>query len=170
MGTVDIESAVLSEVNGLDQTDTIDHIKNVVCEKVSGLDPTVSIKKTRFFNHSFAPDMVLHWDDSSRQERYVYLRTTKNKEILRDDVVSLSEYRPLLVTVSGNTTGKETESVIQNDERADLENTAIHSDTLVSSLNTVGSIERLSKKEPVNGIYSKLLVRGGEEGISTLLE
>lgn len=52
--------------------DTIDGVKSIVAKHLDGMDSSATIKKTSFFNHTFAPDITLTWPNAA--ERGVFLR------------------------------------------------------------------------------------------------
>jgi hypothetical protein len=150
---IDLESVILRDVDKLSGEATIENLKQTVCREISKMDPTAEIKMTRFFNHSYGPDMVLDWSGAKKEERYLYLRTTNNSESLRDDVNSLSDFKPLMITVSPKS----------DPEPADtsLSDTAVSHDTFIGGLNAVHHFNNNVDANPVDGLFSKLLVKGG---------
>ena len=55
-------------------TDTIDGVKSIVTKHLEGLHSGATVRKTVFFNHTFAPDLTLSWEDADAAERQVFLR------------------------------------------------------------------------------------------------
>lgn len=68
-------------------TESVFRVKTAVARELAALDSTASIKSTEFFNHTFAPDFVMKWED--RTERNVFLRSTYDLEYLAEDVAEL---------------------------------------------------------------------------------
>ncbi|TDK23956.1 hypothetical protein E2F48_14270 [Arthrobacter crusticola] len=67
--------------------DSINAIKNAVIKELETLDRSVSIRDTSYFNHTYAPDLILNWDATT--ERPVYLRFTDNLPELREGISRL---------------------------------------------------------------------------------
>ncbi|SKB43645.1 hypothetical protein SAMN05660473_00673 [Arthrobacter sp. 49Tsu3.1M3] len=67
--------------------DSINAIKNAVIKELETLDRSVSIRDTSYFNHTYAPDLILNWDATT--ERPVYLRFTDNLLELREGISRL---------------------------------------------------------------------------------
>lgn len=150
---IDFENVILRDVNELSDEEAITKLKQTVCREISTMDPTANIKTTRFFNHSYGPDMVLDWSGAKKEERYLYLRTTDNSEILRDDVNSLSDFKPLMITINQNS-----DSELENKS---LSETAVRRNTFIGGLNAVHHFNNKAGEEPIDGLLSKLLVKGG---------
>ncbi len=67
-------------------SDTIDGVKGVLVHHLSRLHSGAEIKKTGFFNHTFAPDFTLTWANSSEPERRVYVRFPDNLPAITSNV------------------------------------------------------------------------------------
>lgn len=67
--------------------DSINAIKNAVIKELETLDRSVNIRDTSYFNHTYAPDLILNWDAAT--ERPVYLRFTDNLLELREGISRL---------------------------------------------------------------------------------
>lgn len=81
------------------QEDLIAGVKHAVTGELKMLDPAVKVRWTDYFNHSFAPDMVLSWADSGREERGVYLRYSLQAAAAGHDVTSLADLSPILIAL-----------------------------------------------------------------------
>jgi hypothetical protein len=77
--------------------DTIAKIKHLAIRRLEALDSNVLIQVTDYFNHTFAPDLVLRWPRSQENERYVYLRGTNHIEYLVDDVERIGNQQPIVL-------------------------------------------------------------------------
>ncbi|MFF8700958.1 hypothetical protein ACF067_18055 [Streptomyces albidoflavus] len=76
-------------------------VKELVGRHLGRMNPAVEVVTTGFFNHSYAPDLVLRWPDSSgTPDRHIYLRTTSDPGELREDMARLSsKNRPVLLSL-----------------------------------------------------------------------
>ncbi|MFF4950265.1 hypothetical protein [Streptomyces chattanoogensis] len=76
-------------------------VKELVSQHLRRMNPRVEVVTTGFFNHSYAPDIVLRWPHATRTpDRYVYLRTTGHPDELREDMARLDpKNRPLLLSL-----------------------------------------------------------------------
>ncbi|MFB7893699.1 hypothetical protein ACFC1I_15985 [Microbacterium sp. NPDC056044] len=69
-------------------------VKDAVAKELTALDSTARVKRTDYFNHTFAPDFILTWPDST--SRRVYLRMAYDLEALVDDVALIDSTDPLI--------------------------------------------------------------------------
>jgi hypothetical protein len=68
-------AAAVAGAEDLRPSDAIEAIKDAVIREIQALDPEAEPRKTIFFNHSFAPDLVLTWKATGPDVvREVYLR------------------------------------------------------------------------------------------------
>jgi hypothetical protein len=74
--------------------DSISRVKTAVARELEALDPTARVISTDFFNHTFAPDFILRWPDTS--ERRVFLRLTYDTVALAEDVELIDAKNPLI--------------------------------------------------------------------------
>lgn len=73
-------------------------VKEVVASEFHALDPRVEIKFTEYFNHTFAPDLVLTWPTvDGAHERYVYLKYNTEVQFLLEDLRMVEDKRPILL-------------------------------------------------------------------------
>lgn len=69
-------------------------VKDAVAKELEALDSTTSVRRTEYFNHTFAPDLILTWPDS--QTRHVFLRMAYDPQALVDDVALIDSADPLI--------------------------------------------------------------------------
>ncbi|MFT4109496.1 hypothetical protein [Propionicimonas sp.] len=67
--------------------------KETVAEALERFDPTASVQVTTYFNHTFAPDIILRW---GKAERPVFLRFTDNLPALAHDIDLLDRLDPIV--------------------------------------------------------------------------
>lgn len=61
-------SAALRHALDFDTPDRrIDSLKTSVSNFLRSGDPSARVRKTEYFNHTFAPDLVLTWPDENRR-------------------------------------------------------------------------------------------------------
>jgi hypothetical protein len=91
-------SDIHAALDQLRPADVTGAVHELVANALSRLDPTVEIKRTDYFNHSFVPDLVLRWGTAEqRQERYVHLRFSVIAEPFAEDLKLLGEASPVFV-------------------------------------------------------------------------
>lgn len=136
-------------------------IKKAVVSEVRAADPSVSIRTTDYFNHSFAPDMVLSWPGEQR-ERLLYVRPSAVPDWLLDDLQTVARHQPMMFTLQNlrdrqQSVRSTTESVVQ-----ELDEAANRSDTWITDPSGIAAISTLRSQNPVISLLSQALVRGGK--------
>jgi hypothetical protein len=71
-------------------------VKTAVTQGLTAVDKSVRIEWTNYFNHDFAPDMVMSWSDSSTDPRDVFLRLSTDAADIRDDLQYLGSEHPMI--------------------------------------------------------------------------
>jgi hypothetical protein len=79
-------------------SDVIFSVKQAIINQVREVDDRVDIKSTEFFNHSFAPDLVLSWNRGSF-ERYLFVRQDVASEYFIDDIQQIARSRPIIFSL-----------------------------------------------------------------------
>lgn len=72
-----------------DMRRSADAVKRVAIAAFEEVDPAVEVQATDYFNHSFAPDLILKWPRKNTVERPVYLRLYPEGDYLSDDLALL---------------------------------------------------------------------------------
>lgn len=75
-------------------SESILRVKDAVAKELAALDSTAHVKRTDYFNHTFAPDFVMTWPDAT--SRRVYLRMAYDLDALVDDVALIDSTDPLI--------------------------------------------------------------------------
>lgn len=145
-----LEQHVLDALLDRDPRQSEHRVKATVADALSTFDPSATLKVTSYFNHSYAPDMVLSW---GKVERFVFLRFTDNVPDLGHDIEMLDKLDPLVFGLST----PEIEAVEENrlDERSRA------ADVL---LTTPTAIEELTSREvpaPTDRMLRNSLAHGG---------
>ncbi|SOD62224.1 hypothetical protein SAMN06297387_10539 [Streptomyces zhaozhouensis] len=96
-----VERSIAAAMDEPDDRRMFARVKSIVAHHLRGMDPSVNVTTTEFFNHTHVPDMVLRWPDRPQAaHRFVYLRTTSNQEELEDDSRKLPhDKRPVLLAL-----------------------------------------------------------------------
>lgn len=83
-------------------TDVIEATKAAVIRELKSLDPSAGIKSTEYFNHSFAPDLIMTWKTSGRknEERPIFLRGSIETAIIGKDLTALSHEDPVILSLN----------------------------------------------------------------------
>lgn len=144
-------SVAISNLTGDDPARNVESIKNAVITALQSSDETLRIRSTEYFNHTFAPDLVLRWD-GVKEERQVFLRTNTNTQYLREDVEVISERMPILMPLSplGNQIYAE-----------ELERESANARTLVTDPDSLHTFSTGRQKRPVLGLLSQAVLQGG---------
>lgn len=116
-----------------------------------GADGTAEVHSTEYFNHTFAPDLVLRW--GKKKERYVYLRTTTNPAYLIEDASRVDAASSIVMPLA-EVSGKAYDGY--EDKR-----------TLISGLPSFRFLAEAGAQRPVVGLASRLLLQGGHGLLST---
>lgn len=138
----------------------IEVIKKAVAAEVRAADPAVTVRTTEYFNHSFAPDLVLSWAREDR-DRLVFVRPTGSADWLLDDLPMVSDrYDPMLFALEDITTtapaGAESEA-----QRTQLAEAAIEARTWITDPSGMAAISTVRVNNPVLDLLGQALVRGG---------
>lgn len=142
-----------------DPGDRIASIKRAVVAEVRAADPAVDVKTTNYFNHTFAPDMVLSWPREAA-ERLVFIRPQASLRWLRDDLEVVSPHGAVLFTLE-DISGRHGAAAAEAGARSELDAAASQSATWVTDPSGIGAISSARTESPELGLLSQALVRGG---------
>jgi hypothetical protein len=147
-----ISSGDLTE---LTPRDTITRIKAAAIRQFETLDTRVRIHSTDYFNHSFAPDLVLTWPRINDTERFVYMRSSSQDEALANDVIRLGDQRPIVLGLVPIRRPADDKNLVS------LNRLAQEKDTLVTDATAMASIAEAKNDRPITGLFSTALAQGG---------
>ena len=98
MTSANMRAAIEVALGHADPQDVIDGVKGAVVKELEGLDSTADIRTTDYFNHSFAPDIVLTWRENGRDTvRNVFLRYSLASAAAGRDIPALAGFGPVLL-------------------------------------------------------------------------
>ncbi|MFF5663693.1 hypothetical protein ACFY7F_12830 [Streptomyces griseofuscus] len=144
-------TVVISDLVEDDPARNVESIKNAVISNIRASDAAVEIESTDYFNHTYAPDLVLRWD-KGKEERQVYLRTSGNPQYLREDVAVVSERKPILMPLA---------PLRDPDQVVELEIESARSSTLVADPASLYAFSAERHERPVLGLLSRAVLQGG---------
>jgi hypothetical protein len=137
---------------GTDARENVRQIKRAVMDELHDTDPRVSIKNTDYFNHTYAPDLVLRWPTDNK-ERYLYIRTDPDPNRLSEDVACLGNEHPVLFSLQAVGQG--------TNEAAALNRATAAKDVLVTDPNGLEVLVDNRRQHPVVQLASAALLQGG---------
>src|SRR5690242_1488427 len=87
-------------------------VKRAVARSLTAVDPGLTVETTDYFNHSFAPDMVLKWErPAARDERFVFLRFNDDPEWITEELPRLAKRHPLVYGLTETVESDHTETL-----------------------------------------------------------
>ncbi len=149
MTVSDFSSALDAAFEAPDPRDAVNRIKVLVAGELEEADSRVTVKKTEFFNHGFAPDLVLTWPNAD--ERFVYLKSDTHPDVLRYDVKSIRKHSPIVFAL--DQLYPEYVSVDSAETQED--------DTLVADSRGIEVLIDRRRSDPVVGLASSAVLQGG---------
>ncbi len=125
--------------------------KSMTIAALKGIDPSTEIRVTEYFNHTFAPDLVMTWPgDVSKRERLVFLRTTSRAEYLAEDLEIIGHREALMLTLSD-----------MPEERDKIDNAARTHSSMITDPSGIDALWNQKKAAKVSGLMSSATIRGG---------
>jgi hypothetical protein len=132
--------------------DTVQGVKDAVTRSIRAVDAGVSVEWTDYFNHSFAPDLVLSWPrESKRPERYVFLRFNDDPRWITEELPRLERRHPVIYGLKRTPHVDSTEVLAQRSEE---------SETLVTDPEGVDRLAA-SRVTGLESFVGRSLIRGG---------
>jgi NarL family two-component system response regulator LiaR len=139
-----------------DPADTATQVHDLVARTFETLDPTLEVKRTDYFTHSFVPDLVLRWDASEApQERHVHLRFSVSSVSFAEDMKILGSDGSIFV---GMTALGEPEPTVPSLDSAAR-------GTLVMQVDALAEFAARCQKQPRVRSGLRPLIRLGHGGI-----
>lgn len=168
VGPVATSSAIIEALQTADTTLSIGKVKAAVATSIQSIDGRVSIEITDYFNHSFAPDIVLKWPHlPASPERFVFLRFNSELAWIEDELRHLSHRSPVIYglspttdDLSGVSLDADAPATAEQHVVAELRSAAVESDTLVTD---PAGIDRLGAEPTagLGGLVGRAVLRAG---------
>lgn len=160
----DIRAALSDAMNAARGEDVMVGVKNIVVTEIENVDPDIDIRTTDYFNHSFAPDIVLSWKEAGKSiSRDVFLRYSFRSAQLGRDVPALADLGPIVLALQDNV-----DKQILRDMRQDVEGAPRLLLTNVPALDDIvdeSDTGRISSNYrpalPLIGLFRSNIMRGG---------
>lgn len=150
MTTSHFSNALTAAFEAPDPRDAVSRIKDVVARELEETDSRAVVKKTDFFNHTFAPDLVLCWPGEN--ERYVFLKSDTRPDVLRDDVNAVRKHNPIVFALD-HVDAYSTDDVSLRQSKTD--------DTLLADSRGMEILIQSRHANPVVGLASSAVLQGG---------
>ena len=77
-----------------------EELHRVVTNGIRDLDPQAELRRTGYFNHSWAPDFVMTWNGTGRQ-RFLFLRFDVAHEAFDRELDALANTSPVFLGLLG---------------------------------------------------------------------
>jgi hypothetical protein len=146
------ETQILGALEDSDPMISAQRVKETVVNALRSFDSTARIKTTEYFNHTFAPDLVLDWGNNV-PERHVLLRFTDDLWALQDGIESIRASNPL---VFGLTTPEP-----HAEHRSELLNSALEAEILVTTPTAIDALVRKNDATTIRMLRNSL-AQGGK--------
>ncbi|MFS7877676.1 hypothetical protein ACEYXF_30720 [Streptomyces asiaticus] len=146
-------SALNAAFEAPDPRDAVDRIKDVVARELEETDSRAVVKKTDFFNHSFAPDIVLSWPGEN--ERFVFLKSDTRPDVLREDVEAVRKHSPIVFALDDVADYSPARDGIIRAPQSQED------DTLVADSRGMETLIKSRNTDPVVGLASSAVLQGG---------
>ncbi|WP_147459857.1 hypothetical protein [Actinokineospora cianjurensis] len=127
-------------------------VKQAIINQIHEVDDRVVIRSTEYFNHTFAPDLVLTWNGGAI-ERQLFVRQDESSGELAEDVRQIGSSRPIIFNLDPVPPGRHAPK--------DSDITLQRADTLLTDaagMSEVGSRKRSSR---VVKLAAPSLLQGG---------
>jgi len=160
--SAEFRSALAAAGEGREPTSRILIIKRAVANELRAVDPAVQAHFTEYFNHSFAPDIVLRWPNETH-ERPLFVRPQGDPRWLLNDLRLVASSRPLVFTL-GDLEVEDTEKSSRT-ARVSLKEESAAAGAWITDASGTEAMSRSRTRGVALGLLSQAMVRGGK-GVS----
>ncbi|MBG0719348.1 hypothetical protein G3N18_15020 [Microbacterium sp. 2C] len=138
-----------------DAASTIDAVQDEVASKFQHADAAITVRRTGYFNHTYAPDLVLQWR-GEKEERHVFIRTSDSPIYLAEDIELARDRDPIFVPLGGLSEEPPAEVV----DRVSLATKSRQSRALIAEAQ---SIDALADDDlgPIGTLAARAVLQGG---------
>lgn len=140
--------------------DSINRVKDVVADSLRHADPSATVIRTTYFNHTYVPDIVLEWPSrGAGQNREVFLRSAIDPRRIELDVEAHAAERPMFVhlTPLKRTASRGTEI---GDAYSPVEAVARRVSSLVTEVSAIDELAG-TRDSPASHLLPPTILRGG---------
>ncbi len=153
--TDSVAPEISNALNYSDTRDSITAVKRAVIRSIKSLDVRVRVETTDYFNHSFAPDLVLTWPHLGKREaeRYVYLRFNERPEWITEELVDLTRAnrQPIVYGL---------QTAVRQERTEELKERSASSNTLVTDPDGVAELSQIAPSG-ITGYITRTIFQGG---------
>jgi hypothetical protein len=153
-------AVAISNLLDRDPDQNISSIKNAVIAQIMETDNSVIPETTDYFNHTYAPDIVLHWR-SGRPDRRVYLRTYTNPAYLLEDIRVISGDQPILMALTPLDPNGQLERRDDSSDAELLAEGSAQARTLVADPSTFNALSSERREHAIGRVLSRAVLQGG---------
>lgn len=143
--------------NAIDPSDprrSVHAVKQTVINELRETDSRVSVKSTEYFNHAFAPDLVLRWPQDSGTRR-VFLRTDPDPVYLAQDLDIAGSPDAIFFSLAPS------ERATHPQAGDPLHSAALASGALLTDAEGLQEFIEYRREAPVVGLASSAILQGG---------
>lgn len=127
-------------------------VKRVVEKSLRKVDRRISVESTDYFNHSYAPDLVVSWPHlPARPERHVYLRFNERPGWIAQDLPLIAKQHPVVYGLTAPQWNNDSDELAQRSAAAE---------TLVTD--PAGVDELASQDAGLEALVGQAVIRGGQ--------
>lgn len=144
------------ERSSVDAASSIEAVQHEVATKFKRADANIDVRLTGYFNHTYAPDLVLRWR-GEKDERHVYLRTSDSARYLAEDIDLARDRDPIFVPLSGVAD----DLVTPEDDREALSAKSKRSRTLVAESESIDALAIGVDRSPIRTLAARAVLQGG---------
>lgn len=139
-----------------DSASSIDAIQASVVAKFEKADAAVNVRRTGYFNHTYAPDLVLRWA-SAKDERHVFIRTSDSARYLAEDIDLARDRDPIFVPLGGVAE----EPTSEDEPPVELAAKSRRSRALIAEAQSIEALAPEAGSGAIGKIAARALLQGG---------
>jgi hypothetical protein len=139
-----------------DAASSVEALQAEVVAKFENADAAISVRRTGYFNHTYAPDLVLRWP-SAKEERHVFIRTSNSARYLAEDIDLARDRDPIFVPLEG------VSASLSDDDQAPLQlaTKSRQSRALIAGAQTIEALRSDSRRGAIGTIAARAVLQGG---------
>lgn len=138
-----------------DAASSVDAIQASVVAKFESADPAVSVRRTGYFNHTYAPDLVLTWP-AAKDERHVFIRTSDSARYLAQDIDLARDRDPIFVPLGGVSE----DSAADSEAPVHLATKSKQSRALIAEQRTIEALAAGGPRRTIDTIAARAVLQG----------
>ncbi|WP_301129715.1 hypothetical protein [Streptomyces cacaoi] len=133
---------------------SVEAVKQTVINELRETDSRVAVKSTEYFNHSYAPDLILRWPQEEAT-RHLFLRTDPNPSYLAEDLEIARGSNSIFFALAS----PERRTELENNDT--LRSAAHETSSLVTDADGLEEFIDRRREAPVVSLASSAILQGG---------